>query len=405
MKTALSRLYALVIKFLIRAFGWYCEGKLLHAYHAITRPAALRYDDLIKQICEASADISSLASVSSHVEQRDIHLELRSLSSEVRAITGVLSQLQRIAVDEQTVNASTRIEIQQSFYELKISQVFAVLTAGSSLDPQGSLATCRFLRDRRRRTISNGALISRNQTVHQWNNEQQSAMVLLRGSPTSRLDIKDFCADVVEYLQTSDTAVLWILKGLDSSPYGEVTEIDILKSLILQALQIRSAKLSTGVDTIVAQQLPRFLNARSKEDWLAILTAILSTFSRAYIVVDTKAISPLERRTSTNADTAQELILTFMRLLESLSMIKAVGNATPVVKIVLAHYGAAVTVPQASGTSVPPFVVQVGRNNPRQARSAAATSKSQDLAFPISSPSPSGSGRGLPRRPKKKKRM
>jgi hypothetical protein len=193
MKAALSKLYALVIKFLIRAFSWYCEGKLLHAYHAITRPAALRYDDLIKHICEASADISNLASVSSHAEQRDIHIELRSLSSEVRAITGVLSQLQRIAVDEQTVNASTRIEIQQSFYELKISQVFAVLTTGSCLNPQSSLATCRFLRDRRRRGLkSTGIPISRDQTVHQWNDRQQSAMVLLRGSYSCIIYIKDF---------------------------------------------------------------------------------------------------------------------------------------------------------------------------------------------------------------------
>ncbi|KEF52041.1 uncharacterized protein A1O9_12031 [Exophiala aquamarina CBS 119918] len=402
MKAALSRLYVLVIKFLIRAFGWYCEGRLLHAYHAITRPAALRYDDLIKHIGDASIDISSLASVSSHVEQRDIHLELRSLSSEVRAITGVLSQLQRIAVDEQTVNASTRIEIQHSFYELKISQVFTALTTGSLLDPQSSLATCRFLRDRRRRLKTKGALVSQNQTVHQWNNEQQSAMLVLRGSPTSCLDITDFCADVVDYLQISDTAVLWTLRGRESSPYSEVTEIDILKNLILQALQIRSAKLSAGFDIIVAQQLPKFLNARSKEDWLVILTAILSSFSTAYIVVDTKAISALDRSTSANTDTAKELILTFMRLLERLSIVKDVGGATPMVKIVLAHYGSLITLPRPSTTSVPPFVVRIGRSNSNR---AAATSKSQDPAFPISSSSPSGSGRGLPRRSKKKKRM
>lgn len=416
MKAALSKLYALVIKFLIRAFTWYCGGRLLHAYHAITRPAALRYDDLLKHICEASADISSLASVSSHAEQRDIHLELRSLSSEVRAITGVLSQLQRIAVDEQTVNAATRIEIQQSFYELKISQVFAVLTTGSSLNPQGSLATCRFLRDRRRRSLkSTGVSIARDQTVHQWNDRQGSAMVLLRGSPSSRLDIKDFCADVIECLQTNDTAVLWILTGLESSPYTEVTEIDLLKNLILQALRIRSAKLSAGVDTVVAQQLPKFLNARCKDDWLAMLTTILSSFSTVYIVVDTKAISPLEPRPSSNAETAHELILTLMRLLESLSMIKgtgnSTGNATSIVKIVVAHYGPALKVPNSSRASSPHFVVQVGRNSHRQPRSAAAISKIQSHAFPVSSlaqhnglPS-SGSGRGLPRRSKKKKRL
>ena len=251
MKDAVSKLYAIIIKFLVRAFNWYNEGKLLHAYHAITRPAALRYDDLIKSIREASTVVSGLASVSSQAEQRDIHLELRFLSTEVRAIAAVMSQLQQIAIDEQAVNTSTRIDMQQSFYELKISQVFAALTTGSALDPHKSLAACQILRNRRRFGVTRIKVPQWvDQTMRKWNTQKEPGLVLLRGPVSARFEIKDFCAGVVEYLQKKDIVVPWILEGLDSTPHTNISVIDILKNLTLQALQIRSARLQSGVDTL-----------------------------------------------------------------------------------------------------------------------------------------------------------
>lgn len=105
MKEAISSLYANIIHFQIRAFRWLNESKLRHAYHAITRPAALRYDDLIETILEASARVTALSVMSSHAEQRDMHIELRDLkaqvcdvASQVRGAADVLSQLHRISL-------------------------------------------------------------------------------------------------------------------------------------------------------------------------------------------------------------------------------------------------------------------------------------------------------------------
>jgi hypothetical protein len=48
----------------------------MHIIHSITRPAELRYKDLIESIAECSQNISQLAVYSSHAEQRIVHQKL-----------------------------------------------------------------------------------------------------------------------------------------------------------------------------------------------------------------------------------------------------------------------------------------------------------------------------------------
>ena len=50
MKRLVATVYANILKFLIAALEWYDEGKIAYAIHAITRPAALRYDDVLQEI-------------------------------------------------------------------------------------------------------------------------------------------------------------------------------------------------------------------------------------------------------------------------------------------------------------------------------------------------------------------
>ena len=54
MKRAVSVLYAHILKFLLRAFDWYKEGKIVHAIHSIIKPVALRYDDLLQDLRQAT---------------------------------------------------------------------------------------------------------------------------------------------------------------------------------------------------------------------------------------------------------------------------------------------------------------------------------------------------------------
>lgn len=45
-----SMLYAHIMHLLIRAWNFYHESRLMYVLHSVTRPAALRYDDLLKSI-------------------------------------------------------------------------------------------------------------------------------------------------------------------------------------------------------------------------------------------------------------------------------------------------------------------------------------------------------------------
>jgi hypothetical protein len=57
MTDAVEELYAHIIRFLIRAYDWYREGTLRHIVHSITRPADLRYHDLLENIEAGSRNI------------------------------------------------------------------------------------------------------------------------------------------------------------------------------------------------------------------------------------------------------------------------------------------------------------------------------------------------------------
>lgn len=80
---AVASLYAYIIKFLMRALDWYKESRLLHLVHSITRPAELRYNDLIEEISYSTRRVKDLASASSQAELRDMHTEVNELKSHI----------------------------------------------------------------------------------------------------------------------------------------------------------------------------------------------------------------------------------------------------------------------------------------------------------------------------------
>jgi hypothetical protein len=76
MKEALSEIYQSILTFLMRALEWYEEGPLKRAIHSITRPAELRYADLVEDVSVATRRIENLAVAGHQAEQRDMHLLL-----------------------------------------------------------------------------------------------------------------------------------------------------------------------------------------------------------------------------------------------------------------------------------------------------------------------------------------
>jgi hypothetical protein len=83
MKVAIEELYAYILRFFIWAHDWYTEGKFRHLIHSITRPAELRYQDLLEIIAECSRNIDQFAVAGTQVELRDMHKKLHTVLSKL----------------------------------------------------------------------------------------------------------------------------------------------------------------------------------------------------------------------------------------------------------------------------------------------------------------------------------
>ena len=112
-----------------------------------------------------------------------------------------------------------------------------------------------------------------------------SSIILMRGTFRERVEIRDFCTDVIEQLTTARVATLWVLRDRDQ----QYSIPEVLKSLILQAL---SLDYSAHSDIVFSFQLRRFLDSYMDEDYLKLLSNILQHFQKVYIIVDTGAMSP-----------------------------------------------------------------------------------------------------------------
>lgn len=76
MKESVSQIYAIIVRFLIRAKDWLDEGKLMRAVHSVLRPSELYYDDLLEELQVATQNATNIAIAAAQAEQRDMHLTL-----------------------------------------------------------------------------------------------------------------------------------------------------------------------------------------------------------------------------------------------------------------------------------------------------------------------------------------
>ena len=122
LKQAVSELYALVIRFLMRARDWYQESKPMHVLHALTRPVELRYADLIEDIATCTQVVCRLASAAAQAEQRDMHLEMQELIRRQKNSDAVLEEVRGLLMSESmwstnvqalSINAITSLPVDQ----------------------------------------------------------------------------------------------------------------------------------------------------------------------------------------------------------------------------------------------------------------------------------------------------
>lgn len=395
MQQAVALLYAHIVRFLIRALEWFEEGKLAHTLHSITRPASLRYDDLIKEIQRDTQSITSHAVASSQVEQRDMHNEIRAirnladvavvrnqneqqdLRNKLCALTAMVVQLRESIAFDQSVNASARIEFRNTLTEIQLTQALAIISSHCNIDHKSNLRASIFLRDRHRFTFrSKNACFWTSPKLRDWNSSSVSSTILLKATFRERLEVRDFCTNVIEQLFDSRVATLWILRDR----VQDYSLIEVLKSLILQAL---SLDYSSHTDVAFSFQLRKFLDARSDMDFLNLLGDILQHFKLVHIIADAEAMSP---------DAGAQCRVYLHRLSQRLSE----RGAQTVVKIIVSSCGPG---QQSAQQSVEDVVLRLGKTFPRRNRKVSRENFRMASNLTCSSARPRQSGQRIPTGP------
>ncbi|KAI1110011.1 hypothetical protein F5Y14DRAFT_430588 [Nemania sp. NC0429] len=290
-KKIIVDIYVNILKFLLRALCWYQESKLVHLLHAITRPPELRYNDLLTTISSLSRGLTENAWASSHAEQRDMHTILMALSGWQKHHGKKLDDLLAIVSAEQAINSSARLEVSQKLSEIQFSQFLGHISVPNLPEPITVFQTLIFMsRKRQARSSNKGPPFWLDDKVQRWNSATASSLLVINGTRKSRFHLQNFCTRSIEILRDSKIPVIWGLETLasDKTTAAQVSTIDILKYLVVQAVKINE---HTYENAVMALRPIEYHRAQTEEDWVRVLASTLRGISLLYIVIDMKVLS------------------------------------------------------------------------------------------------------------------
>ncbi|KAH7397488.1 hypothetical protein BKA66DRAFT_454442 [Pyrenochaeta sp. MPI-SDFR-AT-0127] len=332
MKFAIAVLYSHIIKFLLRATEWYESSRMSRAVQSITRPAALRYDDLIADIEKSTRKVCDLSAAGSQAEQRDMHStlyevhkankdlqdQLSDVQSQLRDLivlsqqahqdqiatgTTLQSHMHEVILTNRDIKAS-QVGIKHQLSDVQLTQALTVISSSYHVDHRAIYQQALLLRQARKsRTTSKCSPFWTSQRLQAWNASSSSSQIVLRATFQDRLNIRNFCTNVIEQLMQAKVATFWILKGEEKL----YSIFDVLKSMIHQALSLDYV---SHTDTAVNFQLRKFQAAVSVEDYLNILGELLEHFRLVYVIIDWNAVG------TESAGECRKIIATLLRTLK-----------------------------------------------------------------------------------------
>lgn len=312
----MSMLYARIIRFFHRAMMWYKESRLKHMLTAITRPVALRYKDLVAEISDYVGRVDKLASSSANAELRDVHNAQDELTMMVMSLdlnvqewmsqNGLIKQIallleknqdsariymsqmeQRFMArisEQQTLSAAYHMDTTSQLRDLQWSQIIQQMSSTWLASPDHCLNTYKV---KRKHLISAGAMplvpIYQRQLskrLQLWADGSQSEIIHLKGTQKMRWMSQSLAVDIIELLNLHQVPVIWALNTHQRQSEA-ITVVDILKQLVLQALQInpviqRQSPVATSV----------FFTARNEEEWFNVLAEAITGMPALYVIFD-----------------------------------------------------------------------------------------------------------------------
>lgn len=335
MKATVSQLCAGILKFLMQAHKWYCEGRFKHTIHSFTQPFDLRYGDILDDIRRNSSVVKDLAACGQSVELRHVNrkidqigdtmtvnfsridstlhtvveniniLNAKSIAAEAihtqrfKEISTTTSReflLQYWLLEHPltmcTVISSTTIDTNRQLSDLQFSQIMQSIADTNMWDPRKTL---NYLLTHQKRSSQNQARqLSEGfwefARMRRWARSKDSDISIVKGDFRSRHALRCFSVDVIEQLRLKQVPVLFALgTSQEGAAAKSMSTKDLLKYLVRQVLDLRR----TGqTEKSMSLNAAAFSANLSEQEWFSLLQHVLSGLSgNVYFVVDLELLN------------------------------------------------------------------------------------------------------------------
>ncbi|KAH8590413.1 hypothetical protein B0O99DRAFT_691622 [Bisporella sp. PMI_857] len=310
MKEAISRLYAHIILFFQQAVKWYSMSSAGRAISSIFKPFELDYKDTVEEIKLCSQTVNNIASAASRAELRDLH---------------------DIIKEQYTQDKERDKKLQQMQTELKSLQekMFwnIVQTLRPEHTPEETFTKAQLITKRTNATTRPSkdwkVLLD---CLGRWVSADGSALFIVKVALCAEAKAKEFAVDVIQILRPLPYGVIWNL-SICRTRSKPASLVDMIKSLIFQALTNDPNILKKYPAELDATA---FLSTHTEDEWISLLSKLLSRLSKHFIVVEAQDIFQINRETP-------EWPARFFHLFQNLiDQAKSSGN---ILKILILGYG------------------------------------------------------------------
>lgn len=162
---------------------------------------------------------------------------------------------------------------------------------------------------RRRRRNWSPVVLPQEAELQTWAQRQNSSLLAVSGQ--SQMVQKDFMTDMAHLIRDQNLPVIWALRFANHWDL-DLTTTDILRMLVLQALQMNPSSLTghgdLGREPLHPVRFSHLREAASLEDWLKILERTLKNVPRIFILLDGDLVSQVTRYDRQEATILTELL-------------------------------------------------------------------------------------------------
>ncbi|KAI1876814.1 uncharacterized protein JN550_000886 [Neoarthrinium moseri] len=290
MQEAIASVYTKILDFVLESVKWYKKSKLQHALSAVVSPYKLSFKNIVDEIAERSRCVDDLANAAFKAELRDVHLEVRTLRSEMSYMQNHFLSMNQTLVENQMIQRQMTIHQRQQnmlLLEWQIGNLRQILESSDSEygNAEQMLGFGRSLRNRRRLRTPTHMPHSEIPKLEAWASSQQSTLLIAQGHGIKNSPM-DFAVDFLDVVIDAQAPAVWALPaGSDHTP----TLTDIVQSLVLQTLLLLGRTTGSTAEPL-SVSIQDLSSASSTSDWFTILDRCFRCVQRVFVVVDTGLI-------------------------------------------------------------------------------------------------------------------